>query len=345
MINILDSSQQSMWKQYVERCDDYDMYHTWEYHKISENNKEGAPILFVYSDEDKLIVFPILVREIPDSSYKDATSCYGYVGPISRGDLTQADVLKFQEAFIKYCNQENIIAVFSRLHPLLSQDTILNNLGAITQNSLTITVDLKQTLQEQRAHYRKSTKSEINKLRRIASIQWVDPTQENIDSFMSIYNENMKRVDASAHFFFSSSYYQSLLNATEFNTKLAFVTLEGERIATSLFTFCNHTIQYHLSGTRNAHLNLAPVKLILDEVRLMGTQEGFLNFHLGGGTGLDQQDPLFRFKRAFSKKETIFKTFNLVVNHTAYNDLCDKALRLAQTIDENYFPRYRAVFK
>jgi len=63
----------------------------------------------------------------------------------------------------------------------------------------------------------------------------------------------------------------------------------------------NNIIQYHISGTKNDHLNLSPIRLLIDEMRLRGTAENYRYFNLGGGLG-NNEDELFRFKSSFSLK-------------------------------------------
>ena len=50
---------------------------------------------------------------------------------------------------------------------------------------------------------------------------------------------------------------------------------------------CHGLIQYHLGGTLNEALKLAPMKLLVNEVRLWGISQGHRAFHLGGGTTAD----------------------------------------------------------
>ena len=108
-----------------------------------------------------------------------------------------------------------------------------------------------------------------------------------------------------------------------------------------MFTKKNTIVQYHLSGTSERFLDLNPIKLLIDEMRIIGTKENFSYFNLGGGVG-SKEDSLFHFKSGFSKDSMPFKVWKYMVNPTIYNDLvlqrndiryCEKSLL--------YFPRYR----
>lgn len=346
MLKIIDISQKEQWKKYVSQCDDFDFYHTWDYHKISKDNNEGEPELIVKQGEDYLIVFPFLKRKVTNLNGEiiayDYTSAYGYVGPIFKGKITEQHCLSFRSQFQEHCNNNNIISVFSRLHPTIHQGFLLNKIGDVIKNSNTIQIDLKQSLEEQRKHYRKSNKSEINKLRKNSKVIWSDHKEEDIEEFIEIYEETMKRVNANERYFFSKDYYFSLFKCDDFKTQLIFVEMEGLRIAAALFVFSKNIIQYHLAGTRNDYMKITPMKLLLDEIRLYGTEKGYNCFHLGGGTTSSEQDPLFRFKRGFSKIQCEFNTFNYVVNEEIYYKLTEKLISNKRLLDSNFFPLYRA---
>ncbi len=57
---------------------------------------------------------------------------------------------------------------------------------------------------------------------------------------------------------------------------------------------------YHLSVSNNNFQNYAPNNLLLSEVAMWGSENGFNNFHPGGELG-GQEDSLFKFKKAFNK--------------------------------------------
>lgn len=42
-------------------------------------------------------------------------------------------------------------------------------------------------------------------------------------------------------------------------------------------------MQYHLAGTTEGYIRQAPMKLILDEARLLGNELGLEYLYLGGG--------------------------------------------------------------
>lgn len=346
MFKVLNIEDKQEWKSLIEQCDEYDFYHTWDYHKLSKENSEGEPELIILKEDNIIIALPLLKRKIVDKSGNlkgfDYTSGYGYVGPVFRGEVTKETSLKFKNAFQKYCLENNVISAFSRLHPTIQQGFVLREIGEVEKNSVTIQVDLTQTLEAQRKHYRKSNKSEINKLRKNSTVVWSEHTEEDINEFIDIYEETMKRVNAHERYFFDKVYYDNLFKSTDYKTQLVFIEMDGIRIAGALFVFCKNIIQYHLAGTRTDYMRITPMKLLLDELRLFGDEKGFKTFHLGGGLSSSEDDPLYRFKRGFSKIECEFNTFKYIVNKELYNKLSLELISDQSKLDSNFFPLYRA---
>ena len=345
MFTVISISQKDKWEDSLKDLTTKDFYHSWDFNNTSFKNGEGQPSLFVYQDDLEKIVFPIIIRPIEVDGCNDAlydfTSVYGYAGPLYTSQVSEKSINAFAQEFKAYCIDNNIISGFSRLHPLYKQETILASLGVIEQNSKTVTIDLSQTLEEQRKHYRKSNKSEINQLRRKSTILWSDKSPEDISEFIKIYNANMKRVNAKDYYFFSESYYHDFFNSTGYDAQLLFVEIDGVKVAGAIFVFCDTIIQYHLAGTHEDYLRVAPIKLLLDEMRLYGTENGYSHLHLGGGTSRSEEDPLFKFKRGFSKIFLDFKIFKAVIDQEQYEVLSDMIRKKATNFDENFFPAYR----
>ena len=327
------------WKEYVNRSLVYDFYHTLSYNKLE---KEGEPILFVYTEDDDFIALPLIIRQIPDTDLFDCTSVYGYAGAISNLDInTISEELKisFQNKLNDFFNEKKIISVFSRLHPILENDKLINGLGEVVNLNKTIAINLTISPEEQRRQYRKSNKYEINKLKK-NNFEIVEATtKEEQDEFIDIYYETMKKVEANDYYFFPREYFYKFLNNNCFETKLLLAKKEGETTAGAIFTITNKIIQYHLAGTKQAFARDTPMKLILDEARLLGNELNVDFLHLGGGVGGSDEDPLFRFKSGFSKELFQFKIWKYIVNKEKYDEFVEEK---GISKDSSFFPLYRA---
>lgn len=334
------------WNNYIRSSYTYDFHHTSCLHHIEVKDKEKA-LLFAVQNGNDFLAFPIIIKPIEDTKYFDASSVYGYGGPIASKPFVELPLgiqLYFKNKFLNYCQQKNIIAIFSRLHPLIDHTLFFDGFGSVINLNKTVAIDLTLPIDEQRKAYRKSNKSEINQLRTkkgytVKLIEHSD--KESIDSFIEMYHETMQRVAAKDFYFFDTQYFNSLLKNPCFNCNLLLAYNNGKMAAGAIFTETKKIMQYHLAGTKEDFIKDTPMKLILDEARLLGIEKGLIFLHLGGGVGGSDDDSLFRFKSGFSKNYFQFSVWNLIVNQAIYEELVANKAILSEDYP-NYFPLYRA---
>ncbi len=330
-----------IWRKYLDSSFRYDFHHTPSYHKI-EKKMGDQVLLFVAEDNKDFIAFPLIIKEIPHSSHRDATSVYGYAGPISSratSDLPQELIIHFQQKFIEYCTDHSIISVFSRLHPLIDQTSFFHGFGHLLSLNKTVSIDLTVPSDDQRRVYRKSLKSELNQLRRFGFTVEAAKDNQELESFIDIYHSTMDKLGASDNYYFSREYFYTFLENKDFECKLLVAKFEGEIVAGAIFTIVNGIMQYHLAGTSSELVHKAPMKLILDEARLMANSLNLKYLHLGGGVGGEDNDSLFRFKSGFSKNFYQFAVWKMVVDPLKYNEMV-KNMELENS-KSNFFPLYR----
>jgi lipid II:glycine glycyltransferase (peptidoglycan interpeptide bridge formation enzyme) len=131
----------------------------------------------------------------------------------------------------------------------------------------------------------------------------------------------------------------------EENIQLFVCLLEGKVICGGLFILCDGIVQYHLSGTLGEFLELAPMKLLLDTVRLWANERKGRVLHLGGGVGA-QEDSLFEFKAGFSDRRHEFAVWRWMLLPKIYDQLCQERRRWNSrngfnSVATDYFPAYR----
>lgn len=333
------------WNSLLSQFEIFDYYHTFDYHQIAKEEGEEA-VLLKYADENCLIALPLLIRKIPNSSYFDATSVYGYSGPLVKLKSGQLNLTLFKQALDSYFLDRKIISVFSRLHPFIShQEDCLRNLGEIQVKGNIVNIDLTLSLEEQRIQYRKRYKTYINKCRRLYTVR-KGSSKAEIEAFIDLYLKTMTRVGAKPHYFFENCYFFSLMESKEFETELlmAIDNESGSIISGALFITTHGIVQYHLSGSLESYSNLHPIKLLIDEMRIRATRKGNKFFNLGGGLGT-QEDTLFDFKSGFSHDFRVFKVWKYIVDQKAYDLLVSKMSEDDKGEDPeeygSFFPSYR----
>ena len=77
-----------LWLEILYEAAAFDSYHLPTYHRIAEARGEGVARLFVHREGECFVAMPLLVRPIATPAASgigqlyDATSVYGYPGPI-----------------------------------------------------------------------------------------------------------------------------------------------------------------------------------------------------------------------------------------------------------------------
>lgn len=336
MIKEITSKQE--WDNVLSKVDTYDFYHTYDYHIISKQEDEKC-VLLQFEKDNYLIAIPLIIRPIEGTDYFDITSVYGYSGPVSKNISYNFNNTQFITEFKEYLFNKKIVSVFSRLNPFINhQKDILKNLGDCEDLSSVVFIDLTNDIEVQRQGYQRRIKSHINKSRRLCTIKKAQ-TQEEIEAFIDIYYENMNRVDAEDSYYFDKDYFFKFLKCNDFKTDLllAIDNETNQYISGVMFVKTNQIVQYHLSGTKTDFLNIMPVKMLIDEMRILATNKGYKYLNLGGGLG-SKEDSLLRFKKSFSKELETFSLWKYIVNVDAYNKLSSKN----EVTNTNYFPAYRS---
>jgi sugar O-acyltransferase (sialic acid O-acetyltransferase NeuD family) len=346
---VLPAAQEQDWNGVLAQVAGHDFHHLAQYHRIAEERGEGRAHLFAYHDGAYTIALPLLLRPVEASggeAWSDATSVYGYAGPLASHVGMPASVLRsFQKRLTDALVARRIVTVFSRLHPLIPQRGLLAALGECRPEGETVSIDLTRSPEEQWAHYRPSIRARIGKLRRAGLVGQRDRDKRHLAEFVEIYRQTMRRVKAHRSYFFEEEYFTRLANGLGAALELFVVTLDGAVVAGGLFTICGEIVQYHLGGTGDASLKLGPMSLLFDTVRLWASEEGARTMHLGGGVG-SREDSLLHFKKGFSDRRHVFWTWRWVVEPDAYRSLCDRNDRRnaevgAPSASREYFPRYR----
>lgn len=337
MIKILTSKLD--WESALSEVQSFDFYHTFDYHQISKATAE-EPVLISYRDGESIVLLPLLLRKIFDSDFYDATSVYGYAGPLGFNINKSFNAHKFQESLNDYFFEKKVIAVFSRLNPYVpNQDVMLHDIGAVRAIGNVVNIDITKSLDDQRSAYRRDTRSRVNKARRLCSVR-IAEGDGDIETFIDIYTETMKKLEADDAYFFDKEYFFNFLNCDGFKTDILLAVHDetGEITAGSMFVKTNDIVQYHLSGTRTEYMKIAPSRLLLDEMRIKATEEGYRYFNLGGGYK-SKEDQLFNFKSSFSDDFKSFKIWTHVVDPEKYREFM-----LLSKVEENtdFFPAYRA---
>lgn len=352
-LQVLTTGEVAEWMQVIEQCPRHDFYHLPLYHALAEEFGGGKAVLFLYVEGKYSIALPLLLRSLdglpgirPDH-WQDATSVYGYAGPIaSHVDIPDAVVQNFQASLERHLRGKRVVTVFSRLHPILPQQELLAGMGDCQTLRKTVSIDLTLPPEAQLAAFRRSHKYGINKLRRLGGTCLHDRNGLYLDIFVDIYHETMRRVGAASDYYFPLAYFRKLSQGLGERFHLFVCLHEGKVVSGGVFIECCGILQYHVGGTLNAALKLAPMKLVIDEARRWANSADLKVFHLGGGFTRQPDDPLLYFKLGFSERTHDFTVWRWVLLADVYRCLCAERSRWNKengvaVENTDFFPGYR----
>jgi hypothetical protein len=317
----------------------HDVYHTPGWIAASKHCDDGQPMAVYVEAEGHKALFPFLRRELPDGLW-DATSAYGYGGPVFSRNHSPDWVASALDLAIDKLKDEGCVSWFVRLHPILNASWQSNH-GVVVDHGPTVSVDLSKSAEHHWRETMSGHRGDINKATKAGVTVHAGTSPSSLDAFVRIYHETMTALGASGYYFFKDEYFQDLVDLLGEDLLLMMAMEGGEYIGGSMFTLSRSSqiMQYHLSGTASAYRHRQPSKVILHAAREWGREHGFSRLHLGGGVGA-QEDALFKFKRGFSPDTHLFQSHRIVVNSDQYARLCQER-GAGQSDLSGFFPAYR----
>jgi hypothetical protein len=300
---------------------------------------EGATHTLRITSEDTELRAPLIVREIPGTDQHDAVSPYGYPGLIEsdgrrggvRGTLpavspadTPPPPPTLEPSAIDW-TATNLVSVFIRhaLGPSPLANATERNVVQIADPALP---------PKSRPSDRRQVRRNLEAGYGLDLVPGPETTQQQRSTFLTAYEQTMRRTGAAEHYFFSAAYFDRILEADRTWLALA-TTPDGEVAAASIAAVSDGYLHYYLSGTADSHLRDAPMKNVVTRL-VEHSRELGLPLNLGGG--ISAGDALEEFKRGFANRQQAWLTSELICDEEKYAEL--SAGRKA----EGFFPAYRA---
>ena len=119
----------------------HDFYHLPAYVALCAAQERGEPRALFVEDGRRRVLLPLIVRDIPRSNRHDATSPYGYPGPLACGTDDPGFLSEGLAAGMATLREAGIVSVFVRLHPLLNSSPP-EGIGEVVLHGDTVSVDL-----------------------------------------------------------------------------------------------------------------------------------------------------------------------------------------------------------
>ncbi|SDI94213.1 lipid II:glycine glycyltransferase FemX [Alteribacillus bidgolensis] len=351
MLSVITIEESDRWDNIVKGFSDYDVYYLSDYVRAFQIHGDGEPVLFYYEGDNYRAVNVVMLRDIskdanfidqiPVNSYFDITTPYGYGGFLVDGSFSVRNLESLEFEFKKYCRENNIISEFVRFHPVIDNSSNVSSIYDVIDVGKTITINL-QSRNQIWADLKGKNRNVIRKAKNSGVEIYWGRNPNLFEEFIDMYNATMDKDNAKDYYYFNKEFYKSIVNDLKYNALMFYAVLEGKIIAMSMILFSNRTMHYHLSASYKEYLAYAPTNLLLYEAACWGCENGFNNFHLGGGLG-GKQDSLFKFKEAFNKNSnTYFSIGEKIFDKVKYDELL-KIRNRENGFSRNttFFPAYR----
>lgn len=331
------------WDKIVRSFYDYDVYWLSGYVKGFMLHGDGEPLLFHYEDELTRGINVVMKRDIsdipffhdklPNNSYFDFSTPYGYGGWLIEGNDTETLFYEYEN----WCKIHNVISEFVRFHPVIKNHKFCENSYDVVELGEVVTMDIS-TPEVIWANLTSKNRNMIRKAKKNGVEIYNGRYPEVFEKFKEIYDKTMDKDEAEKYYYFENIYYDSVLNDLPQNAEVFFAELDGKTISSSIMIYANGKMNYHLSGSKREYASLAPTNLLLYEAALWGCSNGFNTLYLGGGVG-SGEDNLFKFKRAFYRNDNLNHFF--IGKKTFISEEYEMLLRLRNINHNSFFPEYR----
>lgn len=294
-VRVVDETE---WDAHMARLGATDTYSCAAYHRASALLEPAGtrPVLLAFGDEGDEVALPLLLRPLPDGDGWDATSAYGYGGPIGRG---APDRVAFGAALNAWANQHKVVSTFLRLNPLLDNGPLVPPMAELVDVSCTVEWNLALDRDLLRGLHSDQRRS-VRKAERAGVTVSVTSRPTNLDDVRELYIATMRRQQAADFFFFPDTYWQALLTDDESLVPLLIEgRLEGRLISALLCFASDRWLHAHLSAGDDVARSIGASAACYLTAAEWGQAQGLSGFHLGGGVGGSTTSALYAFKQRF----------------------------------------------
>ena len=300
------------------------IYVTDSYIEIWSIYDNAIPVRIILKTTNAIFQVDLIVKKINgENDLFEGYTPYGYGGPILiEGNKNTKFPL---DEFLNELRKRNIVNVFIRFSPFLENHkcfpSFLKEL-----NRYTVSRTLKKTSHDETIKtFSKGTKWSIKKSIgskvKISIVNGKAITENQINNFYDLYFLNMKNINAGNYYFLNRQCIKNHFAYLKNNIDLFEVELNNEVIATALFITDDKMCHYHLSACDKKYCKFYPMERILFEAIVFYGNQGKELLHLGGGTALEQSNPLFMFKKKFGDFVNEFYIGKLIANEYLYGKL------------------------
>ena len=316
----------------------------------------GARIEALYWEKGRARIFwPHLVRSLENLGaprHWDLISPYGFSGPIF-SDADEEAVQGFAKVYQSYAKGKGYVAEFLRFCPSISNHESLLGENWVTLRYLNdvVIVDLRGGEENVWRGIKKTARAEIRKAMSYYPVVRIReaPSPSEINLFLKLYYDTMRKNRASTKYFFPESFIKRLFSYLEGHAYLVYSLDENGQPGSAAIFLADpgrSYAYYYLAGSNYAQ----PVpsnRLVIWSFIEHAVKLGISYLNLGGGRG--SNDSLYRFKASFSRLTKPYYIGGIVFDPGTYIALAERNPNVDLRSYHNplslafvdYFPLYR----
>lgn len=310
------------WNEYLEKFNilQKDVYYLEEYVKLYENDQSKA-LCIVCTKGNDILLMPFLRGSV--EGYFDYETQYGYGGPITNSS-DQKWIDDALHNMAEYFKDNNYLCGFIRFHPLINNAVFCRNVMNVYDDRYTAAILTDKSSEDiWDSQISSKNRNMIRKAQKSGLSYKAEHEFESFDDFIALYNATMTRIGADSFYYFDKSYYEVFREKLKEHAFLGTVRLDGKLICSAIFMYDEGGYgHYHLEGSDHTYKSLGANNLLLWESACHMHELGVCKLHLGGGNSSSLDDPLFKFKKAFTDNLEQFSIGKEIYNPKAYNDIC-----------------------
>jgi hypothetical protein len=320
------------WDELLERLGVGDVYFRSAYLESASLLGQGRPVYLRHETSD--VVFPCLVREAP-AGFADVGTPMGYGGPVASD---RPAIAGFLDAYESWCAENRVVATFARFHPVLANQRLVEGRWHVEHigHSIGWPVEGRDEdglLAGMDSHHRRVVRKALSAELDVV----VEKSPAELSAFVALYEETMRRRDASPFYFFPEAYWQQLTGPLGRALVRADAHAGEELVASIVCLASPPLLHYHLGASSERGQALGANHLLFWRTAAWAAVHGFTRFHLGGGVG-GFEDSLYEFKRRFDPEATLPAYIGKAVHDADnYRDLSG----VVEIDYSGYFPAYR----
>ena len=300
-----------------------DIYFSPQYYRLHLNLSTSKGLMFFYESGKSIWLHTFIKNKIKNDlldrdgiKYFDLESAYGYAGPLCNTD-SEIFKRKANEKFNQWCIQNNIIAGFFRLHPLLKNHNFFGEDYKIIFDRNTLSQEIP--LFDFKYSYNAKVRNMIKRcIREKVKIECFNP-KYFFDNFRSLYIKNMTRINADKYYLFNDEYFLKLSKITENEGYLIGAVFNNKWVGSAIFLRGGNNLHYHLSASDRSMNLPGVINAIIHKAILIAKENNFNILHLGGGNSNSKEDNLYRFKKKMANQEHKFYIAKKIYNKSVYS--------------------------